>query len=402
MKHARLPEAPELEASSWADARFALLLAASRILGGIFIAHMMITTFPVGSWFTQRSKWISGLLQWDSGWYIGIANSGYAHPRSTVFFPGYPLAIHLVHVVSFSTLSTTTSALVIAWAAFIAAVLLVQKMALQLLPRPTARFATVLFAWSPASIFLISAYPEGLFVALAALALFLVQKKRLWAAAIASGVATAVSPLAVGVACAVGIAALLRWRDRRWWFAEAVGLGVVSISGLLAYSGWLWSRFNDPLEFVHQQATFNRVSGFPFSGLFRTLLHMGENVTAPGIPAGNWYDTRLINVIFNSIALILFVYFALSLVLPKIRRFPIPFSLYAAVTFLIPAISSQMFYGIPNPEAGTRLTGSNLGLYPSLALAVSRREEFVAPFLCMWVAVAFFVQAVFSNGFYFT
>ena len=79
-----------------------------------------------------------------------------------------------------------------------------------------------------------------------------------------------------------------------------------------------------------------------------------------------------------------------------------PFSLYAAMTFLIPAVSTQMFHGIPNPEAGTRLTGFNLGLYPSVALVMSRREEVIAPFLCLWVALAFFVQSVFSNGWYFT
>jgi hypothetical protein len=379
------------------DASFALSVAVSRLVVGILISHVALTIFARGPQAVRPASWLSGFSTWDSGWYVGIANTWYPFRRSTVFFPGYPAAIRLVHMAFGNHGSLTTIALGIGWVAFVASVLVVQVLTRQLCSRNVARLAVLLYAWSPASVFLLAAYPESCFVLISAAALLCLRRNRLLAAALLAGLSTAFSPLGICVAVAVGISALT---SRSIW--RALTLSAVSIWGITAWIVWLNSRFHDPFVFMTEQSTFNRHTAPPFSGLVGALARLGVSRPPLGIAAGNFWDTKVLNLAFGLLAVAMFVYYVADLFLPRLRRFPPYFSVFAALSFLLPSLSVQTFSGVANPEALTRLTTDSVGLYPALALFLLRQRWALIPVLSLWLGLAVVFQLVFSLGFYFT
>jgi hypothetical protein len=109
-----------------------------------------------------------------------------------------------------------------------------------------------------------------------------------------------------------------------------------------------------------------------------------------------------VNVSFELIALFVFLYYLVSVVSVKRRRFPLSFCVYSGLALLIPAMSTQVFYGVDNPEAVVRLTTDGLGVYPVLAEGLLRRRCFLVPGLVIWICLAVFTQALFVKGWYFT
>ena len=152
----------------------------------------------------------------------------------------------------------------------------------------TARLATALYVWSRIRL-LLSAYPEGAFVALSALTVIFISKGRILSAAVTCGIATAFSPLGVCLAVAVIVGS---WPKQRLWKTSLSA--VISVSGILAWSAWLGIRYHNPFVFITEQSTFNRKTIFPFSSLFSVIAHpFGK--APPGNEQLNFDVVRLIN-----------------------------------------------------------------------------------------------------------
>ena len=375
------------------DLTFALSLAFSRLVVGLLITQIALTIFPRGPFAILPSSRLSGFLSWDSTWYLRLAN-GYRGPRDTVFFPGYPVAVHLVQMIVGNHVSLEAVGLAISWAAFVLSVPIVQALTRQLCSRKVARLAVVLYVWSPASVFLLAAYPVSCFVLFSAAALFCLRKDWLLAAALFAGLSTAFASFGVCVAVAVGIAAL---QGRSFW--KTLMLTAVSLWGITVWVVWLALRFHDPLVFVTQQKTFNRSSVPPFSGLVGVIVHFGDTGGTPiGLAAGNFAYTKSLNLAFALLSLAMFIYYVVDLVSPRLRRFPPYFSVFAALSFLLPSLSIQTFAGVPNPEAATRHTTGSVGLYPALSLLLLRKRWLLPPVLSLWICLAVVFQLVFSLG----
>lgn len=379
------------------DLTFALSLAFSRLVVGLLITQIGLTIFPRGPFAMLPSSRMSGFLSWDGTWYLGLAN-GYPGPRDTVFFPGYPVAVHLVQMTFGNRVSLEAVGFGISWAAFILSAPVVLALTRQLCSRKAARLAVVLYVWSPASVFLLAAYPVSCFVLFSAAALLCLRKDWLLAAALLAGLSTAFSAFGVCVAVAVGISAL---RGRS--ISNALMLTAASVWGITAWVVWLTIRFHDPLVFVTQQKTFNRRSVPPFSGLVGVIVHFGDTRGTPlGLTAGNFAGTKSLNLAFALLSLAMFIYYVVDLVSTKLRRFPPYFSVFAALSFLLPSLSIQTFAGVPNPEAATRHATGSVGLYPALSLLLLRKRWLLSPVLSLWISLAVVFQLVFSLGWYFT
>ncbi|MGD0748422.1 MAG: mannosyltransferase family protein [Acidimicrobiales bacterium] len=373
-------------------------LALSRLAFGLAINEVVISNFSGGSYAPggRGGNAATSLLRWDTGWYLGLANHWYPFERSTVFFPGYVVLVRLAESVTFHRLPLDASGLGVAWLAFLLSVPLVYAAIRTMCSEATTRLATALYVWSPGSVFLLSAYPEGAFVALSALTVLLISKDRLLPAALVAGIATAFSPLGVCLSVAVVVAVLPR---RAYW---RTGLyGAISISGFLAWGAWLAVRYGNPITFVTEQGTFNRRTVFPFSSLIGVLRDLIAK-PPPGISHSNFSIVRVVNVSFELVALFVFLYYLVSVVSAKRRRLPLSFCVYSALALLIPAMSTQVFYGVDNPEAAVRLTTDSLGIYPVLAGVLLRRRFFLVPGLVIWIGLAAFCEALFVKGWYFT
>jgi len=382
------------------DLAFALSLAFSRLLVGLLITQIGVTIFPRGPFRVLPGSRLSGLLSWDSTSYLGLA-SGYTSPRETVFFPGYPVAVHLVQVAAgnhHSPVSLEVVGLAISWAAFVLSVPIMQGLTRRLCSRNVSRLAVVLYVWSPGSVFLLATYPVSCYVLFSAAALLCLSKDRLLAAALLAGLSTAFASFGVCVAVAVAIVAL---RRRPFW--KATSLVAVSVWGIAAWVVWLTLRFHDPLVFLTQQSTYNRSAIPPFSGLIGVIARFGDTAGTPiGLTAANFEYTKSLNLAFALLALAMFIYYVVDLLSPRLRHFPAYFSAFAALSFLLPALSIQTFAGVPNPEAATRHTTESAGLYPALSLLLLKKQWLLVPVLSLWICLAVIFQLVFSLGWYFT
>src|SRR5206468_6608463 len=91
---------------------------------------------------------------------------GHLVGNGLAFFPGYPLAIRLVHEIT--RLAYPEAALVASWLSGAVAAALVYRLGVRLYDARVGAVLVILFCTQPMSVVLGMAYSEGLFVALAA------------------------------------------------------------------------------------------------------------------------------------------------------------------------------------------------------------------------------------------
>ncbi len=193
----------------------------------------------------------SGLLNWDAGHYLSIAEHGYVAAADTPFFPLQSLlARPLAEVIGFPN-----AVIAVSWIALGFAVWGIVDVASRFTTHRGAVAAALLFAWNPVSVFLVSGYAESLFVALTVWSLrYCLERRWVWAAILA-GAASAVIPqgAAAGVIVVLGI--LLAERGVRR-LTLALGCGIVAEAGLIGFALYCWDRFGNPVEFQKAASEF--------------------------------------------------------------------------------------------------------------------------------------------------
>jgi hypothetical protein len=198
------------------------------------------------------------LVAWDSLHYREILVTGYgpAPSAALAFFPLYPLAARLLT----PPLTPEAALLAVANACTLAGLAVAYVWARVFVSADVARAGTLLTAVYPPAAFLSAAYTEGPFLLLVALT-FLAMARRAWlGAALACGAATACRPTGAALAAVMWLgAAADLWR--RWFdvktLLKLVGLGLLAISGLIAYEIFMWARYGDPLVYLEIQKYWN-------------------------------------------------------------------------------------------------------------------------------------------------
>lgn len=168
---------------------------------------------------TAHQDPVSQLASWDGGWYVRIAQQGYARQLdltaqgtgSLAFYPLYPALIRVVSAVG--GVSGVTAGVLISEVAAAVAAAGLYTLAARLWDRRVAVLIVLLWSAQPLSIVLCMVYTEALFTALAVWALVALHRRN-WPAA--------------------GMLALLAGLSR------TSGLGVGA--AVAAYAGWLWWR----------------------------------------------------------------------------------------------------------------------------------------------------------------
>ncbi len=208
------------------------------------------------------------LFHWDALWYAKIVAHGYdytpAAQSSVAFFPLLPMAIYALRAIS--GLGTALAGFLITNTCLFASVVLLRRIVLLDFPSPSRvpERAVWFLLLCPMTFFHSAIYTESLFL-MFSLGAILFARKRHW---LASGICGIF--LTATRANAVLILLPLLWEafahtneikessdnragisSSRWWVL-LVPLGLVS------YSVYLFSRFGDPLAFLHAQAAFYR------------------------------------------------------------------------------------------------------------------------------------------------
>ncbi|WP_170212959.1 mannosyltransferase family protein [Catellatospora citrea] len=263
---------------------------------------------------------------WDTVWYVIIADSGYEYDsRSTAFFPLYPMTVRAFNPVLPG--GTFEAGLVIGALACLAALILVHRLATEMIGAEDARRTTVYLLAFPTAFYLVAAYNESLFVALALAALYNMRRGRWWWAAMFAGYASATRMAGVMLGAAFvyeylrqrGFSfrtAAAQMRGGRWlpWPAgtfDRNALAVVLVpTGLAAYMLFCYLTFGNALQFLDAQKAWFR------SGFTAPWTVIGDVVDLISGSDSVYHPDAIRNIVNLTTALVMLTLLVLALVGP--------------------------------------------------------------------------------------
>ena len=306
---------------------------------------------------------LSPLAHWDAVWYLSIAGSGYGATDSprTAFFPLYPLLTRgLGELGGGSPGALLVASYAVALAAFLAALVLLHRLAVLELGRRVAGGTLLLLCVFPATLFFGAPYSESLFL-LASVAAFLAARRGAWAwagvaAAAASGTRSA------GVLLLVPLVILYLYGPRQdradelpsaprdGWLGslrpvhairpEAAWLLLAPV-GLAAYATYLGLAHDDPLAFCAVQEFWARDFAGPLGGAWdglvaawagvRQLLSGSRETVYFTAAAGDPY-----RVAAHNLMLLGFLVFGLCAAVGVLRRLPFAYGAYVVCALMLP------------------------------------------------------------------
>ena len=336
--------------------------------------------------------------QWDSVWFIHIADFGYDSREITAFFPLYPLLVAGVGIV---TRSTIVAGVLVSLAAGAAAVLVLKRIAGFVLSRKAQRDTILLLALFPIAYVFTALYSDALFLALASGSFLAAQRRR----AVPAGVlgALAVGTRIMGLALIPALIALL-W-PARWSSREAARLAPVLLLPLAlgAYALYLEDRFGAATVFLDAQASesWNRdlsVLG-PLSGIWQggseawhgslqIVLHLPRSQNSP-----SGYDQLDVWALWNVVHFALLVV-AVALTWIAWRRLGPAFGLYSAGALVIALSAPAEFVPL---VSFPRFLLSDFPLFLALAGLLENRPRARAAVLLLFAVTSAVAAVAFSR-----
>lgn len=245
----------------------------------VFLAQRLLTVA-----FVLHADGLSRLTgRWDAGWYLRLAQTGYVYPSffpdgrvrasNLAYFPLFPWLVRRLG--DLGVVSLPQALLVMSWVGGLLAVWAIFAVGHVLYGRGAGIALAALWGMAPASLALTMGYPEGMFTAAAATALFcLIRRRPVWAGACAV-VAGLLRPSAVAVIVMIGVYLLVelgRWVARRrqdsgagagtfpW---HALAGAVLSTVGLGAFMVYVGSRTGEVFGYFTVQAQWGQsTAGF--------------------------------------------------------------------------------------------------------------------------------------------
>jgi Gpi18-like mannosyltransferase len=290
------------------------------------------------------------------------------------------------------------AAIAISWIALWFACWGVIRFTAAVFPESKAWRAGMLLAFFPASVFLLSGYAESLFVALSAWTLVCLAERRVWMAAGCCALATATRPEGVFLAMAVVVWAVLyglqieRHREVRApvrFITRIASLGLLSVSGFVAYTIFLWTRYHNPVQEVWAQSVWRRVETWPLHPLWWSINQVlrGE-IRGPG--SANATATYL----FNDAVVVFAVIFLAALVGIAWRRRNLWWVVLPSLASFFLIVTNAPWGTLPEAEARGIMC-----IVPLYAVAARVRSEMGwTALLAGSAVVAAVFQGVFNTG----
>jgi hypothetical protein len=243
--------------------------AASRLFylgSGSMLAHLVPTSSFQRITVDVPSGSMNIWSHWDGEHYVALAMGGYLHPPDNVspaFFPLYPLLMRFFAELFGGPISEEALSV---WGPLISLLFLpfalyfIYHIALDGWGELVARGTVLILAFFPTAFFLNAAYTESLFLAFSAGSMWAMRvRKDLLLACVLAALAAATRN--VGVFLIVPL--MYEWiKDVERFRWRGIYL-LLAPGGLLAYMGYLWVRFGDPLLFYSAQESWGRQATGP-------------------------------------------------------------------------------------------------------------------------------------------
>ncbi|TYB38717.1 glycosyltransferase family 39 protein [Micromonospora sp. AP08] len=362
-----------VDADGWVDDRPALWRRYPAATALALYALLRLSGLVILAIFAHRAGadfWSLLNNRFDALRYVQVAEHGYDrgltadHPEqlksnlsNLPFFPLYPGLIALVAAVT--PFSAPVSALIVSWAAGLAAAWGIYAVGAHVASRRVGLILVALWALLPHAVVQNMAYTETIFTALVAWTLYALLRRQWLTAGLLCLVAGLSRPTATTVAAAVGLTALVaivrRQDGWRPWAAAAL-----SPLGYLGYLAWVGHRLGRVDGYFYLQEKIWRIGfdgGASTFTTFKQVLTKPENLVA--------YTSTLL----MGLAVVL-------IVLLVSHRYPLPLVVYSIAFFLI-TVGTENYYW----AKGRYLVPAFALLLPiAVGLAKARRSTLLAVF----------------------
>ncbi len=245
----------------------------------VVVILLLLQTGP-----TKYDSLMRTLIQWDGRLYLSIARDGYemfpceynpAYICGNVgWFPMYPL---LGRIIGWSGLDHRLALLGLSWVLLWLAMLVLYRIVADKWNHRTAVLTLVCMLLFPGSFYFLTAFPYALFLALAVLALYLLETKRFGLLAIPCGLLAVTYPS--GVVIALPILWVLISSFKKLSPKERLSLvGALAAIGLalLLYCLYYWWRFDDFFLYlrIQSQSYYAHQASFPLWTIGRSLVEL--------------------------------------------------------------------------------------------------------------------------------
>ncbi|WP_198853709.1 glycosyltransferase family 39 protein [Alicyclobacillus sp. SO9] len=326
-----------------------------------------------------------GFSAWDGQHYTEIAKQGYGNFVQTAFFPMYPLLIRAFH--SITQISYTTSATLLANAAYAVSTVLFYRLTKEWFSKDVAWRALWLLAVIPAGLFFNVDYTESITL-LSLLSFFYFLQKDKWYIAMISGfVAAGTHDLGV----LLTIPALIHWRVTSGTRKQLLSIGLIPLS-LLSYMSFLFVHFGNPIAFVYAQQAWHRIPLIPVIDLFLGF----AGLKFYPVSVADWVHNLM--TIVNGLSPLLMVISGWWVW--KEKRFDLGLKAFYTITLLLD-ISSGTGKTPFSPSILTSFARLVVVLFPAymvLAAKLKHRRSFVSALIVMFL-IKITLTALFSDGF---
>jgi len=234
---------------------WAVLIPTIVLLRTLVFAVGVISVHTVHSLDQIQPSDASGFpwIAFDSHFYRNILINGYPPgptvPYQIAFFPLFPLAARTLLPMFEALVGPQTAShealVTVSNICSIIGLCFVYAWARLLIDARTAFVSTLLLALYPSAVFFSAGLTEGLFLMFAALALYLLQKQRLYAAAAVSALASASRPTAVSLAATVVLWTIYySWNlPKKQLVLRVLLIGMISVAGAASYQCYIWNRY---------------------------------------------------------------------------------------------------------------------------------------------------------------
>lgn len=233
----------------------------------VFLVGVYAATTATAGQYDAQYTTLTPWLAFDAIHYLDILEDGYPAdgiPYQIAFFPMVPL----IGRVLAAAVEPAQALLLLANVATVIGFLFFYQWCRMWASARVAFWACLLLATFPGATVFAAGQTEGVFFCCTAIALWLMQRDRLWQAALVCAIATAVRPTGAALTLTLVIWALVRqvmvhrpdWRRCSAWqrigavlatlvrptvIGRIIALGLIGNAGIMAYQGYLWHRYDD-------------------------------------------------------------------------------------------------------------------------------------------------------------
>ena len=280
--------------------------------------------------------------RWDTGWYLGIATTGYSYAsdsagqyqQNIAFFPAFPMAMRALSPV-FGRHTLWTGVFISIAAFYFALVYLLRLARSELGNEDQAVAAVALIATYPFAVFFSAAYTEALFLLTLVGAVYHFRQNELWRAAFWGFLCGLTRPPGCFLSVVLALMAIApAWKTRQFRVAALAPKLLAAAApgfGMLAFSAFIYQLTGNAFQWTMQNAAWGRV--------YRRLDSLVADRVALIANDGfyTYASTQTIDLFY-----VLAVLLCLGAVWPVYRRFGLPYAVLIILNLLPPMSAGGM------------------------------------------------------------